>query len=110
MRSRICMAVLLGMSMFAAAEDFNNVVVVDKMCADKAKANPDAHTRSCAMGCKDSGFGIVTADGKFIKFDKAGDEKFMSVLKDTKKNDHLRANVSGKVEGNTIKVASVKLL
>ena len=84
MRKAIGMALLLGVSAFAAAEHFNNVVVVDKACSQKAKTNPDAHTRACAMGCKDSGFGIVTADGKFIKFDKAGDEKFMSQLKDSK--------------------------
>ena len=30
--------------------------------------------------CKDSGFGVVTADGKFLKFDSAGDEKAVKLL------------------------------
>ena len=40
--------------------------LVDVMCKDKDAA---AHTTKCALGCSKSGFGLVTNDGKFVKFD-----------------------------------------
>jgi hypothetical protein len=68
------------------------------------------HTRQCALGCEDSGFGIVTADQKFLKFDADGNSKIAAALKASDKKDHLRVNVTGDVDGDTIKVTSVKLL
>ena len=78
-------------------------------CSKKAAADADAHTRTCALQCQKSGFGILTADKKFLKFDEAGNEKILAELKATDKKDHLRVNVSGDVNGDTLKVASVKL-
>jgi hypothetical protein len=60
--------------------------------------------------CEESGFGIVTADKKFLKFDADGNAKVLKELKASDKKDHLRVNVTGDVEGDTIKVSSVKLL
>jgi hypothetical protein len=57
-----------------------------------------------------SGFGIVTSDQQFLKFDAAGNEKIVEALKASPKKDHLRVNVNGEVEGDTLKVSSVKLL
>jgi hypothetical protein len=101
---------LLAAPVFGETKSFDNVSLVDVSCSKKAAANPDAHTRSCALGCQKSGFGILTADGKFIKFDAAGNAKIVDALKSSSKDDHLRVNVSGDVEGDTIKVESVSLL
>ena len=62
------------------------------------------------MQCQGGGFGIVTQDQKFLKFDEAGNQKVLAELKHTKKQDHLRVDVSGDVEGDTLKVKSIKLL
>ena len=94
----------------AATETFNDVSVIDVACSKKAAATADAHTRECALACEKSGFGIVTADNKFLKFDADGNAKILEALKASDKTDHLRVNVSGDVKGDTIKVASVKLL
>ncbi len=61
-----------ALSIAAAAETvtWKNVAVVDTLCASKAKAAPDKHTRTCALGCAGSGFGIVTEserEGDHIK-------------------------------------------
>ena len=101
---------LMAAPAFAATESFNDVSVVDVACSKKAAADADSHTRECALACQKSGFGIVTADKKFLKFDEAGNAKVLAALKGTDKTDHLRVNVSGDVQGDTIKVASVKLL
>ena len=76
----------------------------------KAAADADGHTRECALACEKSGFGIVTEDKKFLKFDADGNAKVLEQLKSTDKKDHLRVNVSGDVKGDTINVTSVKLL
>jgi hypothetical protein len=94
----------------ALAATYNDVPVVDVNCSRKVAANPDAHTRDCALKCAASGFGIVTSDQHFLKFDAAGNAKILDQLKASGKSDHLRVNVTGDVQGDTLKVASVKLL
>jgi hypothetical protein len=101
---------LMATPALAATQTFNDVSVIDVACSKKAAANADAHTRDCALMCEQSGFGIVTADKKFLKFDADGNKKIAEALKASDKTDHLRVNVSGDVEGDTIKVTSVKLL
>jgi hypothetical protein len=101
---------LMAAPAFAATESFNDVSVVDVACSKKVAADADSHTRECALACQKSGFGIVTADKKFLKFDDAGNAKVLAALKGSTKADHLRVNVNGDVEGDTIKVSSVKLL
>jgi len=101
---------LMATPALAASQTFNDVSIVDVACSKKAAANADAHTRDCAIGCEDSGFGILTADKKFLKFDADGNAKVLAALKASDKKDHLRVNVSGEVQGDTIKVTSVQLL
>jgi len=105
--------VVLGLATLpalAANESYKDVSVIDANCSKKAAADPDAHTRSCALQCAMSGYGILTADKKFIKFDDAGNKKVEEALKASTKKDHLRADVSGDLQGDTLKVASIKLL
>jgi hypothetical protein len=101
--------VSLWMPAVALAATWENVSLVDTMCADKVKANPDKHTTSCLLKCADSGYGIQTSDGKFIKLDDAGKKLAISELKKTKKADHVRVNVTGEQKGDVIHVASLKM-
>jgi hypothetical protein len=109
------LAVLLAAStslpLVVAAEEttWSNVPVVDTMCIGKVKANPDAHKRSCALQCSKSGYGLITQDGTYLKFDDAGNEKAVAALKASKKEDHVRATVKGTREGDHIKVDSITL-
>ena len=101
---------LMAAPSLAATQTFNDVSVVDVACSKKVAADADSHTRDCALMCEKSGFGIVTADKKFLKFDPDGNAKVLAELKASDKKDHIRANVSGDVQGDTIKVTSVKLM
>ncbi len=101
---------LLASPALAATQTFKNVSVLDVSCSTKEAANADAHTRECALTCQKSGFGIVTSDQKFLKFDATGNAKVLEELKSSSKADHLRVNVTGDVEGDTLKVKSVKLM
>jgi hypothetical protein len=106
----LLMAGLLVTPALAATQTFNDVPVVDVACSKKVAADPDSHTRDCALMCEKSGYGIVTPDKKFLKFDADGNAKVLAALKASDKKDHLRVNVSGDVQGDTMKVTSVKLL
>ena len=105
---RIAWIVALGLStpLVALADSWKDAHFVDAGCAAKMKSDTDKHTRECALKCSDTGYGIVL-DGKFIKFDEAGNKKTIEALNQSKKTNHLRVDVSGTREGDLIKVASV---
>jgi hypothetical protein len=115
MRKLASLFVVFGMCAlpaFAAVETYKDVAVVDVNCSTKAAvtADPDSHPRSCALKCAGSGFGIVTQDKQFLKFDAEGNTKIVDALKASDKKDHLRVDVSGDVQGDTLRVTSIKLL
>jgi hypothetical protein len=91
---------------FLFAESWTGTIV-DSNCKTKDLAS---HTKSCVMGCAKSGLGIVLADGKFVKFDEAGNAKALEVLKASDKEKDLKAKVTGKVEGEVLKVDSIEML
>ena len=91
--------------------------LVDKMCAtgmvkkapEEAMAKAAKHTKNCALdeSCVESGFGLVY-DGKWIKFDEAGDKKAVAWLKKIDKKNDLMVEVTGTHDGDLFKVASIK--
>ena len=99
---------ILGLGLFSAvcfAESWTGTVV-DVMCKNNDIAS---HTKECALGCAKSGFGIVLADGKFIKFDERGNAKALSAIKATKKEKDLRTTVSGTLKDDVIQVESIQI-
>ena len=97
-----------GISLFsigAFAESWNGTLV-DVMCKGKDLAS---HTTKCAVGCAKGGYGLVLSDGKFVKFDEAGNAKALTTLKATSKEKDLKAKVSGTLDGDTVKVESIEL-
>src|SRR6266852_1881688 len=93
------------LSVAAFAETWNGTLV-DVMCKDKDIAG---HTRKCATACAKSGFGLVLSDGKFVKFDEAGNAKALAALTATTKEKDLKAKVSGTLDGDTVQVSSIEL-
>jgi hypothetical protein len=101
--------VLLALPASALAETWTNAALVDGGCMKKVKDDPDAHTRDCALKCASAGFGLFTADGRYLKFDDTGNEQALAALKGTDKRDHLRVDVKGTLAGDTIAVESLAL-
>lgn len=97
---------LVGFALFAplALADSFSGTVVDVMCRNKDLAG---HTRECAVTCAKSGYGLVTADGKFLKFDEAGNAKALATLKKLSKEKDLKAKVAGSLNGDVLKVESI---
>ncbi len=113
MRKFAAVVALLGLSALpalAGVETYTNVPVVDVNCSAKVAADPDTHTRDCALKCEKSGFGVVVNSKDFVKFDAEGNKKIVEALRASDKKDHLRVDVTGDRQGDTIKVTSVKLL
>ena len=81
--------------------------LMDAMCAAKMKDKAAGHKAKCALSCAKSGFGLVTADGKYIKFDEAGNAKAQEALKATTKEQDLKIKVTGTLDGDTIQVESL---
>jgi hypothetical protein len=109
LRKSLTLIALFATPLLCTAETWTNAPLVDANCASKVKNAADAHTRACALQCSKSGFGILTEDGTFLKFDSQGNQQALSELKSSQANDHLRATVTGDREGDTIKVKSLKL-
>ena len=104
-------------------------VLLDKDCSSKAEESlssgtgdtpeiaggmlaAEAHTLEClrAAACEKSGYGVYTSDNKYLLFDAAGNRKAIEALKLAKKTTDIRVEVTGEVQGNTIKVVTLKLL
>lgn len=89
----------------ASAADFTGTVV-DTMCRSKDLAS---HNRECAISCAKSGYGLVTSDGKFLKFDESGNARTLAALKKSAKEKDLKAKVTGTLDGDVLKVQSIEL-
>jgi len=94
---------LAAMSAFAGSW---SGTVVDVMCKGNDVAN---HTKDCALKCSKSGYGLVTSDGQFYKFDESGNAKALAALKKSTKDKDLKATVSGTMDGDVIKVEGIKM-
>jgi len=103
-----CAVIFSGAAM-GAADTWSNVPLVDTMCSTKVKDHPDAHTKACALQCATGGFGIIAADGTFLKLDDEGNAKAVAALKAATTSDHVRVTLAGERKGDTIEVASLRL-
>jgi hypothetical protein len=93
----------------AAAETWTNLPLIDKNCVEKVKADPDKHETSCLIMCSKSGYGVLTSDGTWVKFDKKGNDEALKALKATTKVNGIRVTVTGERTGDMIKVATLKI-
>jgi len=103
---------LVSLAFTAHAADpqtWTSVSLMDGHCNEKMASDPDSHPRSCAIQCAKGGYGVLTADGKFLKFDEAGNEKALEALKKSEAKDHLRATVKGTLDGDVITVTSISI-
>jgi hypothetical protein len=96
---------LLLLASLAFADQWTGSLI-DVMCKDK---DPATHTRKCAIACAKSGYGLVVAGGRFLKFDEAGNAQALKALRETPKEQDLKATVTGTLDGDVIQVQSIKI-
>ena len=92
-------------------------ILLDRACSPNIVAAHDQkaaqnHTRECALmpDCVKAGYGVFTADGKFVTFDQAGNQKTEQALKASKKKDNIKVLVTGDQSGDSMKVTAIKIL
>ena len=89
--------------------------IVDAACAkdmagkDNTMQKAADHTKKCALeeSCAPSGYGLFS-DGKYYKFDAAGDKKAKELIEKTSKERAITAEVTGRKSGDTFVVKSIK--
>jgi hypothetical protein len=89
--------------------------VVDAMCARSIVKKTDVmaraakHTRACNLdeGCAANGYGVF-ADGRWYKFDAAGDALAHPAITASTKSRDLLFEVTGTVKADTLHVRSVR--
>lgn len=100
-------------------------VLVDKACSGKMELrivspsnsmvggyiSAEAHDKECLLmaECQKSGFGIYTQDNRFITLDEAGNRKALALLKTVTKLSDIEVEVTGDLQGDSIKVQTIKL-
>lgn len=103
-------------------------VLIDQHCSERAETRtvPDpsphleggilwayTHEKSCLLmpACRRSGYGVFTNEtNKFLLFDAAGSRKALALIEASKKDDDMRVEVTGQIDGDKMKVSSLKLL
>jgi len=120
-----CLLAMLSAWPAAPAQTKVQGVLIDKMCSSKAETRvvpggrleggmleAYVHDRKCLLmpDCKKSGYGIFTYEQKYLTFDAAGNQKALALIQSAKKDDDFRVEVTGEINGTTIKVTSIKLL
>ena len=90
--------------------------LVDVACATENAQKPKAgfaekHDKDCLTmpDCVETGYSVLTADNKVIKFDKQGNEQAKKLIAETNKKADWKIAVTGTVNGDTIAVDSLKL-
>jgi hypothetical protein len=69
------------------------------------------HTKKCLQmpACEHSGYGLLTADQKVLKFDSKGNEQAKRLIAVSKREKNWTVTVTGPQQGDTIQVSRIEL-
>jgi hypothetical protein len=83
--------------------------LMDTMCAANKLDQASSHTAQCMKDCAKSGYGLVTKDGKYLKFNEGGNAKALTALKADNREANLQVKVTGELKGSMIRVESIQM-
>ena len=88
--------------------------LVDVNCASLNSKKPGfgaGHSRTCLRmpSCVDSGYGVLTDDRRFIKFDQNGNDRAKKLIAELSFETGIRVGVSGVIDADHIAVADLRL-
>jgi hypothetical protein len=112
---KFAMILLAAVSLSAfAADTAVKGHLVDLSCAAEDANKPgfgEKHSKGCLQmpDCVKSGYGVLTADRKVIKFDAAGNEKAIKFIDSLQQKKDIKVTVTGAVDGDKITVAKIEL-
>jgi hypothetical protein len=104
--------IVLSASSFAADVALKGYLI-DVACHARKSRTPESlagHSKGCMQmpTCNNSGFGILTEDKQFIKFDDEGNEKARKFVGETKADHDFKVTVSGSMDGDKMKVDKIE--
>jgi hypothetical protein len=108
-------AFVMGMSLSGAAQDQPlKGTLMDVACSSHHATEAgytEKHDKKCLLmdACVKSGYSVVTADKKVLKFDAKGNDMALALIKSTDHDKDWKVTVNGKVTGDTIAVTDIKL-
>lgn len=110
-------AAFAGQDKMMAGKQTINGYLVDVACASENMQKPKAdfgmkHSKQCLQmpECTESGYGILTPDNKFTKFDKASNEQVQKFIADTDHDKDWKVTVTGSMnKDNTLKLEKIAL-
>ena len=111
------LVVVVGLTIPAAGQSNSQKFtgyLVDAVCAGNHATEPgyaENHDKNCNLmeGCIKSGYSLIMADHKVLKFDSKGNEQALAFIKATDKDKSWKVAVTGTVEGQTLTVKSIAL-
>jgi hypothetical protein len=112
---RIILLLLAAAAISAVAADTKvQGYLVDIACASEEgqRANFGAkHSTMCLQmpECVKSGYGLLTEDKRVIRFDAASNEKAKQFIAELKKNNDIKVNVTGTINGDQMSVTKIEL-
>jgi hypothetical protein len=115
MFSTAAAAIVAALAGPAAAETQTvNGTLMDAMCASMHASDmkfTDDHDKKCLLmdACVKSGYTVITADHKVLKFDAKGNQLAGALIKKTNRDKQWMIAVTGNVSGDTIAVTNLKL-
>ena len=107
--------VVVGLSVSGAAQSAPlKGTLMDIACSSHHATEAgytESHDKKCLLmdACVKSGYSLVTADKKVLKFDAKGNDLALALIKSSDHDKDWKVSVDGKVTGDTIAVSSVKL-
>lgn len=108
-------ALVLGLAVSAGAQGQPmKGTLMDIACSSHHAAEAgytESHDKKCLLmdGCVKSGYSLVTADKKVLKFDKKGNDLALDLIKKTDHDKNWKVTVDGTVNGDTIAVSAIKV-
>ncbi len=112
---KLTLVLLTAMALSAVAADTKvQGYLVDLSCAREEGQRADfgiKHSKACLQmpDCAGSGYGLLTDDKKIIRFDAASNEKAKQFIADLKKQNDIKVNVTGTVNGDQMSVSKIEL-
>ncbi len=105
MKKRITVSMCSFLLLLAAGGQTWTGTLIDVACKQANAAS------KCDATGETKSFGLVTSDGKTVKFDEIGNAKTMAALEMRKgpAAGEKKASITGALEGDTIKVEAVQV-
>ena len=108
-----CFNAMLLLASAASAETWTGDIL-DVLCRPEnvaVGAKKCQQNRACMLSdrCASSGYGVLLADGRFLKFDPAGSVKALKLLKSMTKETDLKVTVTGNLTRDVIQVESLDI-